>query len=134
LPRAERRDRAGAWLTKLGVSQLARRRTTALSGGERQRVALARALAREPRALLLDEPFASLDPTARRELRASFRRWLAEWRLPALIVSHDPADASVVDRIAVMERGRIVQQGTAEELRAAPVSDFVAGFAASPVT
>ena len=134
LPRAERRDRASAWLTKLGVSQLARRRTTALSGGERQRVALARALAREPRALLLDEPFASLDPTARRELRASFRRWLAEWRLPALIVSHDPADASVVDRIAVMERGRIVQQGTAEELRAAPVSDFVAGFAASPVT
>jgi len=112
----------------------ARRRTAALSGGERQRVALARALAREPRALLLDEPFASLDPTSRRELRASVRRWLAEWRLPALIVSHDPADASVADRIAVMERGRIVQQGTAEQLRAAPVSDFVAGFAASQAT
>ena len=134
LPRAERRDRAGAWLTKLGVSHLARRRIAALSGGERQRVALARALAREPRALLLDEPFASLDPTARRELRASFRRWLAEWRLPALIVSHDPADALVADRIAVMERGRIVQQGTADELRAAPISDFVAGFAASQAT
>jgi len=73
LPRAERRDRAGAWLTKLGVSDLARRRIAALSGGERQRVALARALAREPRALLLDEPFASLDPTARRELRVSLR-------------------------------------------------------------
>jgi ABC-type sulfate/molybdate transport systems ATPase subunit len=134
LPRAERRDRAGAWLTKLGVSDLGRRRIAALSGGERQRVALARSLARQPRALLLDEPFASLDPTARRELRISLRRWLAEWRLPALIVSHDPADASVADRIAVMERGRIVQQGTAGELRAAPVSDFVAGFAENQAT
>jgi len=134
LARSERLRRASDWLARLGASHLARRFPSALSGGERQRVGLARALARNPRALLLDEPFASLDPTARRELRASFRRWLAEWRLPALIVSHDPADASVVDRIAVMERGRIVQQGTAEELRAAPVSDFVAGFAASPVT
>jgi molybdate transport system ATP-binding protein len=134
LSRAERRDRADAWLKRLGVFDLARRRTAALSGGERQRVALARALARGPRALLLDEPFASLDPTARRELRASVRGWLAEWRLPALIVSHDPADAFVADRIAVMEGGRIVQQGTADELRAAPVSDFVAGFAENQAT
>ena len=124
-----RRDRARRWLDRLDAGRLGERRVGELSGGERQRVALARALAREPKALLLDEPFASLDPGARRELRASLRGWLSEWRLPALIVSHDLADAEVADRIAVLEKGRIVQQGTPEELRAAPASPFVAGFA-----
>ena len=96
------------------------------------RLALARALAREPRALLLDEPFASLDPSARRELRANLRTSLQQWRLPALIVSHDPQDAMLADRIAVVEGGRIVQQGTPEELRRAPASPFVAAFHQRP--
>ncbi len=126
---AMRRRRAAEWLERLDAAHLAARRIEALSGGERQRVALARALAREPRALLLDEPFASLDPGARRELRASLRRWLASWRLPALIVSHDLLDAEVADRVAVLERGRVVQEGTPEQLRASPASAFVAGFA-----
>jgi len=130
-PRRERRPRAAAWLERMGASHLANRHVGALSGGERQRLALTRALAREPRALLLDEPFASLDSSARLELRASLRRSLLEWRLPALIVSHDPDDAMLADRIAVMERGHIVQQGTRDELRAAPSSPFVAAFAAT---
>jgi len=128
----ERLHRAGEWIERLGVGHLERRFPAELSGGERQRVALARALARNPRALLLDEPFASLDPVARRELRASLRAWLFEWRLPALIVSHDPADAVLADRIAVVERGRIVQQGTIDQLRGAAASSFVAGFAQEP--
>jgi len=128
LPRRERLRRAGEWLEKLGVGHLARRFPAGLSGGERQRVALARSLARNPRALLLDEPFAALDPIARRELRGSMRSWLQEWRLPALIVSHDSADAVLADRIAVMEHGQLVQQDTLEELRRAPASAFVAGF------
>jgi molybdate transport system ATP-binding protein len=132
LPRAERTQRAAGWLERLGVGHLAKRFPAGLSGGERQRVALARALARNPRALLLDEPFASLDPVARRELRVSLRGWLRSWRLPALIVSHDPADAVLADRIAVVEKGRIVQQGTLEELRQAAATSFVAGFAAGP--
>jgi molybdate transport system ATP-binding protein len=132
LPRRERRAHAMVWLERLGASHLAQRRIEALSGGERQRLALARALAREPRALLLDEPFASLDPGARRELRASLHRSLQQWRLPALIVSHDSEDAMLADRIAVMESGRIVQQGTQDELRRAPASPFVAGFGRTP--
>ena len=124
----ERVRRATAWLDRLGAGHLLRRSPSALSGGERQRVALARALVRTPRALLLDEPFASLDPIARHKLRASLSGWLREWRLPALIVSHDPADAVLADRVAVVERGRIVQQGTLDELRGAPASDFVAGL------
>jgi molybdate transport system ATP-binding protein len=66
---------------------------------------------------------------ARRELRASMRDWLREWRLPALIVSHDPADALLADRIAVVEQGQVVQQGSIEEIRQNPASPFVAGFA-----
>jgi molybdate transport system ATP-binding protein len=123
-----RRERALAALERFGVADLADGHPRELSGGERQRVALARALARNPRALLLDEPFASLDPVARRELRASLRTWLREWRLPALIVSHDPADAVLADRVAVVEHGRVVQQGTIDELRGSAASSFVAGF------
>jgi len=128
LRRDERERRASEWLERLGVAHLSRRFPAGLSGGERQRVALARALARNPRALLLDEPFASLDPVARRELRAALRSWFLEWRLPALIVSHDPADAVLADRIAVVERGRVVQQGTIDQLRGSAASSFVAGF------
>jgi molybdate transport system ATP-binding protein len=130
LPPAERRERVAQWLARLDLVPLAHRAPGALSGGERQRVALARALAREPRALLLDEPFASLDPGARRDLRASLRGWLRGWRLPALMVSHDPADAAAADRIAVLERGRLVQQGTLDELRRSPATEFVAAFQA----
>jgi len=132
LPRVDRVRRATGWLERLGVGHLSRRFPAALSGGERQRVALARALARDPRALLLDEPFASLDPVARRELRISMRAWLREWRLPALIVSHDPADAVLADRIAVVEGGRVVQQGTLDELRRSAASSFVSAFAVQP--
>jgi molybdate transport system ATP-binding protein len=131
LPREERLPRAAAWLERLGVAHLSGRSPATLSGGERQRVALARALARGPKALLLDEPFASLDPVARRELRVSLREWLRAWRLPAIIVSHDPADAVLANRIAVMEQGRVVQQGTLDELRRAAASSFVAAFAES---
>jgi molybdate transport system ATP-binding protein len=125
----ERTATATSLLRRVHLDGLQARKPDRLSGGQRQRVALARALAREPRALLLDEPFASLDPGARRELRASLRRWLAAWRLPALIVSHDLLDAEVADRVAVLERGRVVQEGTPEQLRASPASAFVAGFA-----
>jgi molybdate transport system ATP-binding protein len=127
--RQARRHHAGEWLARLGVQHLAARTPAGLSGGERQRAALARALARSPKALLLDEPFAALDPVARRDLRASMRGWLREWRLPALIVSHDPADAGLADRIAVLEEGRVLRQGTLEDLRREATSTFASGFA-----
>jgi ABC-type sugar transport system ATPase subunit len=64
-------------------------------------------------------------PVARRELRVSLRAWLRSWRLPAPIVSHDPADAALADRIAVVDKGRVVQQGTLLELRRAAATSFV---------
>jgi molybdate transport system ATP-binding protein len=93
-------------------------------------VALARALAIEPRALLLDEPLAALDVGARRAVRGFLAATLARLGLPAIVVTHDAADAVALgDRIAVLEAGRIVQTGTLADLRAAPASPFVAAFA-----
>jgi molybdate transport system ATP-binding protein len=132
LGRDERRARTQAVLESMELAPLARRRVQTLSGGERQRVALARALAPQPRALLLDEPFAALDAQARQKLRRSLAQQLAEWGLPALIVSHDPADAPIGQRLVVLEQGRVVQQGTIAELRAQPATGFVAELCAQP--
>jgi ABC-type sulfate/molybdate transport systems ATPase subunit len=126
-PRAERQARALAALREVGAEALAARRPAVLSGGERQRVALARALARPPRALLLDEPFAALDPDARDELRAFLADRLRALGRPALVVSHDVDDARALGaRLAVMEGGALVQQGTLDELARAPATPYVA--------
>jgi molybdate transport system ATP-binding protein len=124
------REQAGALLERMGARSYAERRPAALSGGERQRVALARALATEPRALLFDEPFAALDVTARAEVRRSLGQWLHEVGLPAVIVTHDPADVAELDVPAVvLAGGKVVQRGTLAELRASPATDYVARFA-----
>jgi len=132
-PRVARRKRALALLEELGAAALAGRRPAALSGGERQRVALARALARAPRALLLDEPFAALDPDARDEVRAFLHDRLAAIGRPAVVVSHDVADARALGaRLAVMEGGRVVQQGTFDDLARSPATPYVARLVSTP--
>ena len=129
--RASRRLQARALLSDFGLAALAQRRSTDLSGGEKQRVALARALAARPRALLLDEPLSALDASARREVRAFLASHLERLGLPALVVTHDPADARELGhRIAVLEAGRVVQVGTWGELCARPASPFVERFVA----
>src|SRR5204862_57820 len=113
-------------LRRLGIERLAGARPRELSGGERQRVALARALAREPKALLLDEPLAALDAATRASVRAYLRDLLRELRLPALVVTHDYADAiALADRIGVLVEGKLVQLGTASELLTSPATPFV---------
>ena len=132
LRRDQRATRLPRALEQLQIAHLAGRRVQTLSGGERQKVALARALAPQPQALLLDEPFAALDAQARRQLRGQLARQLAEWRLPTLVISHDPADAALGGRIVVLERGRIAQEGTLAGLREKPASDFVRELTADP--
>ncbi len=123
------RRRARELLERLRIGHLADARTGWLSGGERQRVALARALAREPRVLLLDEPMAALDPQTRAGVRGELRELLRELGLPTLLVTHSFGDASALaDRIAVLEGGRLVQQGTPGELIARPADPFVASL------
>ena len=104
-----------------------------LSGGEQQLVALARALVRRPDVLLLDEPLANLDAALRMEMRSEIRRIQQECGITAILVTHVQTETmSMCDRIAIMDRGRIMQVGELKELYDNPVSDFVAGFLGSP--
>jgi molybdate transport system ATP-binding protein len=127
--RAARKAEATALLEHFGAASLAEARPRDLSGGERQRVALARALARRPAALLLDEPLSALDTATRADAMRALRTLLAEAGVPAILVTHDFAEAAVLaDRVAVMERGRVLQEGDAATLAAEPRSEFVASF------
>jgi molybdate transport system ATP-binding protein len=101
------REAAAQWLDAVDAGPLAGRRPAELSGGQAQRVAVARALAADPRLLLLDEPFASLDRTAAPALRELLGRVLAG-RM-AVIVTHDPADVgALADAVVRLERGRVL--------------------------
>ena len=108
---------------------LADRYPSQLSGGQRQRVALARALAVEPKVLLLDEPFGSLDAKVRQELRRWLRRLHDEIRVTSVFVTHDQEEAlEVSDRVVVMNKGRVEQMGTPQEVFEHPATPFVMGF------
>ncbi|MGK7223844.1 ATP-binding cassette domain-containing protein [Kocuria flava] len=103
--RGPARERALRWLAAVDATGLARRRPGELSGGQAQRVALARALAAEPRLLLLDEPFASLDADTAPALRRLLARVLAD-RM-AVVVTHDPADVAALAGAGLrIEHGR----------------------------
>ncbi len=110
-----------------GSPTLAGEKPRALSGGQAQRVALARALATEPRLLLLDEPLAALDQSARGAVRRELRSHLATFPGVRLLVTHDPLDAAALaDRLVILERGAVVQTGTFADVSARPRSSYVA--------
>lgn len=101
-----------------------------LSGGQRQRVALARALIRRPQLLLLDEPFAALDTPLRAHMRRELLRVQADFKIPILIITHDPEDvATLAQSLVVYEAGRIVR---AEPANAAATADLAAPSFATP--
>ncbi|MDR1428874.1 MAG: ABC transporter ATP-binding protein, partial [Spirochaetaceae bacterium] len=125
----ERRRVAEEKLALVRLPGFARRPIATLSGGERQRVAIARALAMEPAALLLDEPFSSLDGPLRRELREEFLGIRKGSPFPCVFVTHDREEAAMLgDRIALMDRGRIVETGRARKLFLEPEHEFTARF------
>ncbi len=133
-PRTERKQRASELLDRFGAAHVADARPATLSGGERQRVALARALAAEPKLLLLDEPLAALDPRTAAKAGRELGAFLADAEIPTVLVTHDFAQAALLgDRVAVIDAGRIVQQGEPEELASAPASGFVADFTGANV-
>jgi iron(III) transport system ATP-binding protein len=133
LSRRERRERrgkaVGQLLRMVGIEQLAERLPHELSGGEQQRVALARALARRPAALLLDEPFSSLDASLRSHVREEVHGLLRAQGVTTVLVTHDQEEAlSLADTVAVLRDGKIVQQGTPAELYERPADARLARF------
>jgi molybdate transport system ATP-binding protein len=127
VPGREAASRVAEMLALFGIEALAERRVSGLSGGEKQRVALARALARRPRLLLLDEPFSALDAPTRVQLRGELRERLRRLGIPAILVTHDRAEAmALADELLVLCAGRIVQRGAAAEVFNAPASAEVA--------
>jgi len=130
LSRRERHgDAVRELLEMVGLAPLARRLPHELSGGEQQRVALARALARRPQALLLDEPFSSLDASLRARVREEVHTLLAEQGVTTVLVTHDQEEAlSLADSVAVLRDGRIIQQGAPAELYEQPADQRLAEF------
>ncbi|MER3536098.1 MAG: ABC transporter ATP-binding protein [Thermus sp.] len=118
----DRRARALELLEQVGLLEFAQRYPRQLSGGQKQRVALARALARNAELLLLDEPTSALDLGTRGQILAELVELIRAFRLPTLAVSHDPLLAQMADRIAILEGGRILQEGTAQEVMSRPAS------------
>jgi len=128
-PDAKIRTRVGEMLELTRLGGLEDRYANQLSGGQQQRVALARALARQPAALLLDEPLSALDAKIRLRLRSEIRKIQQDVGITTVYVTHDQEEAlSIADRIAVMRDGHVEQMGGPEEIYATPATDFVADF------
>jgi putative spermidine/putrescine transport system ATP-binding protein len=129
LPAAEVKSRVEAILELVGLPGYGTRMTNQLSGGQQQRVALARSLVLEPKILLLDEPFASLDQHLRERLREEVRDIQQRLKITTLFVTHGQDEAlAMADRIVVMRDGRTEQVAAPDVLYREPQTPFVAGF------
>ena len=129
LSRPARKAKVQQLLQLVGLPDFAKRHIYQLSGGQQQRVALARALAPQPKMLLLDEPFSSLDTELREGLAREIRHILQQLGITAVMVTHDQHEAfAMADMIGVMERGKLQQWATPAELYHQPANRFVADF------
>jgi molybdate transport system ATP-binding protein len=123
----ERTNIAREWLGKMGISELAERMPHQLSGGQQQRVALARALARQPKILLLDEPFSAIDTPTRQSLYKTLADLRKDLNIPILLVTHDLREADLLaDRITVIDRGIALQTAAPQTLFQKPRNSRVA--------
>jgi iron(III) transport system ATP-binding protein len=129
IPRNEINRRVGEALESVHMGGHGERRPNELSGGQQQRVALARALVIRPRCLLLDEPLSNLDAKLRLDMRAEIRRVCKEFKLTTVYVTHDQKEAlSVADRMAILDKGRVLQVGTPQQVYRRPRTTIVANF------
>ena len=129
VPKAERLERARLILDKVGLGDRVDAMPDELSGGMRQRVGLARALTAGTDILLMDEAFSALDPLIRREMQEQLVELQQELGRTIIFITHDLNEAMFLgDRIAVMRDGRIVQNGTPEEILTDPANDYVSQF------
>jgi len=131
VPRSQRRERVVEQLELVGLGDWVDSRVGELSGGMQQRVGLARAFATNAPILLMDEPFSALDPLIRSRLQDELLEIQQRLKKTIIFVSHDLDEAfKIGNRIAIMEGGRIVQVGTAQDIVLRPADDYVADFVA----
>ena len=127
LDKAERKRIAQEWLNRMGISELADRMPSQLSGGQQQRVGLARALARQPKVLLLDEPFSAVDAPTRQGLYKTLAELRRDLNIPILLVTHDLREADLLaDRITVIDNGISLQTAHPQILFQKPRNSRVA--------
>ncbi|OGW27334.1 MAG: LPS export ABC transporter ATP-binding protein [Nitrospirae bacterium GWC2_57_13] len=126
----ERRERRDALLEEFGIAHLAGNRAYTLSGGERRRVEIARALTLSPKFILLDEPFAGIDPLAVQDIQGIISH-LKNRGIGILITDHNVRETlAITDRSYIISEGRIIEAGTAAEITASPrVREFYLGEA-----
>ncbi|MEE2710347.1 MAG: LPS export ABC transporter ATP-binding protein [Gemmatimonadota bacterium] len=116
LSKKERRERMASYLEDFGISHLARKKAYTLSGGERRRTEISRVLVTDPSFILLDEPFAGIDPIAVEDIQEMIRR-LKDRRLGILITDHTVRETlQITNRAYIMADGAILKSGTAEFL------------------
>jgi tungstate transport system ATP-binding protein len=116
-------------LQYFGVSNLAKRSAKNLSGGEAKRVSLARAFALDPRIILLDEPFNSLDPQAREAIIDDLQNMLEKTEITVVMALHDREETlRLAQEVAVMNEGKIIQTGTTAQIFNQPANEFIADF------
>lgn len=129
MPKADIAARVAEMLKLVKLEQFAKRKPHQLSGGQRQRVALARSVAKRPKVLLLDEPLGALDKKLREETQFELMDLQQSLGLTFVIVTHDQEEAmTMADRIAILDKGRVMQVATPAEIYEAPASRFVASF------
>ena len=125
--RADRAARARQLLERTNLAGLEARRPAQLSGGQQQRVAVARALARDPKVLLLDEPFSAVDQVTREKLYEELATLRRELRVPMILVTHALDEAAMLaDRMCILHRGTTLQEGTPQAVMTRPASPLVA--------
>lgn len=126
MSRSERLKKAEEYLGYVQLNGYGDRKISRLSGGQQQRVALARALAAEPKIVLLDEPFSSLDENLREDMRRLVKDLHRQFGMTTVMVTHDRQEAvAMADRLAIMFDGSIVQTGIPEDIFADPASQDV---------
>ena len=128
-PESEIKKTVSEMLSLVNLEGFEKRRVTTLSGGQQQRVAIARAIANKPKVLLLDEPLAALDLKLRKDMQKELRNIQRQLGITFIFVTHDQEEAlTMSDRVVVMDKGKIQQVGTPQDIYNEPKNAFVADF------
>lgn len=127
--RREAEERARRWISRVGLDGFEESYPNQLSGGMQQRVGLARALTNDAEILLMDEAFSALDPLIRTDMQSVLLDLQSELKKTIVFITHDLDEAlRLGERIAILRDGRIIQQGTGEQIVLRPKDDYIASF------